>query len=272
MVIEFEVQTGILRTVDETPWKAAAEPYHNVLYNATMMDEQLGEWVNYTEGSEIVTVAGGPFDDERLAFELPGFIAPSLQNTMYNYGLETFFSKNLKRIYFIYPIEEGKDIVASCDTDSEVCNLSVPLQEYSAIDRSPDRTAAVYDDSSLQLVGLPVVCCLCINYRYYQYNETTGFRSIDVLNTIYPVAADPRNGVAYAVGYARNEGDDVNIIHQSLQVSSTAGNDSDMITMKVVGSDDDDIVFTSSASFLLNHVTAFGALSLFSSCVILLII
>jgi len=262
-VVEFEVDTGIMRTADETPWKAVAEPYHNALYNASLMDEQFGEWVNYTVGSEIVSVSGGPFDDD-LVFELPGFIAPLPQNDMY-YGLEAFYSNNLERIYFVYTVEDEKDEMASCDTVSGICDFSGPLQEYSGIDRSSDRSAAVYD--SMQLVGLPVVCCICINYRYYQYNESAILREIDVLSTVNPAVVDARNSVAYASADYDGE---VRIRHQNLELN-IAGDDVVTTVTVMTGSEDAGRVFTESASFMPNHMSAFMALTLFSSCVISLL-
>mmetsp|Transcript_25696 Transcript_25696/g.39816 ORF Transcript_25696/g.39816 Transcript_25696/m.39816 type:complete len:295 (+) Transcript_25696:449-1333(+) len=257
-VVEFEVDTGIMRTADEIPWKAVAEPYHNALYNASLIDEQFGEWVNYTVGSEIVSVSGGPFDDD-LVFELPGFIAPLPQNDMY-YGLEAFYSKNLKRIYFVYAVENEKDEMATCDTVSGICDFSGPLQEYSGIDRSPDRSAAVYD--SMQLVGLPVVCCLCIDYRYYQYNESAILR--EILN---PAVVDPRNSVAYAsAGY---DGE-VRIHHQNLEMNTAGDGDIAIVTV-MKGSKDDGRVFTESASFIPYHMSALMGLTLFSSCIISLL-
>jgi len=262
-VVEFEVDTGIMRTADETPWKAVAEPYHNALHNASLMDEQFGEWVNYTVGSEIVSVSGGPFDND-LVFELPGFIAPLPQNDMY-YGLEAFYSNNLERIYFVYTVEDEKDEMASCDIVSGICDFSGPLQEYSGTDRSSDRSAAVYD--SMQLVGLPVVCCICIDYRYYQYNESAILREIDVLSTVNPAVVDPRNSVAYASAGYNGE---VRIRHQNLEVN-IAGDDGVITVTVMAGSEDDGRVFTESASFIPNQMSAFMALTLFSSCVILLL-
>jgi len=59
--------------------------------------------------------------------------------------------------------------------------------------------AKVYDD--LQLVGLPVVCCICRDYDYFVFDEKGIVRSIPMLddNLGKITNADPRNQRAYAV-------------------------------------------------------------------------
>jgi len=206
--IEIDVESGIFRN----------EPFI-----ATVVDDfglrkepkvdQSGYYVSYQQNTSDVVVTGNDFGSSNLTFNLPGFLAP-LEKDPYN-GVISFYSEAMQRLYFIYPTKDDT-AVASCSVDRNdlSCDYSDPGLDFSNIDKQ--MPSIVYD--SMQLVSLPVVCCLCRDYSYYIINQTSVVKHIPTLN--FGVREiDSRIGVAYGLGGGYNQ--NLSMVGESLTISSS---------------------------------------------------
>mmetsp|Transcript_38545 Transcript_38545/g.75243 ORF Transcript_38545/g.75243 Transcript_38545/m.75243 type:complete len:377 (+) Transcript_38545:26-1156(+) len=223
--IEIDVESGIFRN----------EPFI-----ATVVDDfglrkepkvdQSGYYVSYQQNTSDVVVTGNDFGSSNLTFNLPGFLAP-LEKDPYN-GVISFYSEAMQRLYFIYPVsvtrmsefflahgrpkKVGGTAVATCSVDHNdlSCDYSDPGLDFSNIDKQ--MPSIVYD--SMQLVSLPVVCCLCRDYSYYIINQTSVVKHIPTLN--FGVREiDSRIGVAYGLGGGYNQ--NLSMVGESLTISSS---------------------------------------------------
>jgi len=212
-MVEIEVDTGIVRTEEDQPWMA--ESTSEKLGLDMPQVDQSGYSISYASGSESLTVEGDKFEGG-LTYNLTNFTAPA-EPSMYE-GVVSFYSEKLQRLFFIYPTTDGLSSVASCTTmtGSESCTFTEMEVDMFDIDKVSDNIK-VYD--SMQLVGLPVVCCLCVESHYYVFDESTILKKVDVLgNTIKPIAVDSRVSKAYAVlgGY----GEDIGIVFESITIDN----------------------------------------------------
>jgi len=223
--IEIDVESGIFRN----------EPFI-----ATVVDDfglrkepkvdQSGYYVSYQQNTSDVVVTGDDFGSSNLTFNLPGFLAP-LEKDPYN-GVISFYSEAMQRFYFIYSVSVtlmsefvlaygrsmrvGGTAIASCSVDRNdlSCDYSDPGLDFSEIDKQIP--SIVYD--SMQLVSLPVVCCLCRDKSYFIFNQTSIVKHIPTLD--FGVREiDSRIGVAYGLrgGYDQN----LSMEEESLTISNS---------------------------------------------------
>jgi hypothetical protein len=219
--IEIDVDTGVIRTEEET-W--LAEPTKENLGLDMPTVDQSGYELRLTEGSEQVTVTGTKFGAD-ITFTLPNLDAPAQQN-MYD-GVVSFYSESMDRLYFIYPTVDSSYSIASCvlDANSPTCVVSASDMDFFDIDKVSSQVK-VYD--SMQLVALPVVCCLCIDSYYFVFDEATLLKKVDILSlTLNPIAVDSRIAMAYAINGGYEE--DIFIISESLSIDSITSKNEDML-------------------------------------------
>ena len=210
--IEIDVDTGVIRTEEET-W--LAEPTKENLGLDMPTVDQSGYELRLTEGSEQVTVTGTKFGAD-ITFTLPNLDAPAQQN-MYD-GVVSFYSESMDRLYFIYPTVDSSYSIASCvlDANSPTCVVSASDMDFFDIDKVSSQVK-VYD--SMQLVALPVVCCFCVEKKYFVFDEATVLKEVDILSLpVNPIAVDSRIAMAYALsgGYEN----DLLITFESISIDS----------------------------------------------------
>uniref|UniRef100_A0A6U5LWZ5 Uncharacterized protein n=1 Tax=Corethron hystrix TaxID=216773 RepID=A0A6U5LWZ5_9STRA len=201
---EFDFNSGVERK-DFEAFIASPTTEEVGLYKQETVNQE-GYSLAYEEYSDKVFVTGEKFGSLNFTYTLSGFIAPS-ESGMYE-GLISFYSEKMKRIYFIYPGQGFKSAIASCTFDADYfCDYSSTDISFSSINKSPILRANVYD--SMDLVALPLVCCLCRDYSYFMFNMTTVVKAVDILDTRLN-ELDFRIGVAYSA----------NIIEEGVSVVS----------------------------------------------------
>eukprot|EP00815_Leptocylindrus_aporus_P009856 CAMPEP_0116068438 /NCGR_PEP_ID=MMETSP0322-20121206/11660_1 /TAXON_ID=163516 /ORGANISM="Leptocylindrus danicus var. apora, Strain B651" /LENGTH=355 /DNA_ID=CAMNT_0003555547 /DNA_START=16 /DNA_END=1080 /DNA_ORIENTATION=+ len=209
-MLEIEVETGVVRTESDLPWVANATNEDHGLDLPTVNQE--GYSASYELGSDQVSVSG--FGNETLVYTLSDFDS-SQRPGMYE-GLIYFYSEAMGRFFFVYPSISSAYKMASCTTDeSLICSEMDDATDFFDVDKSANHRIKVYD--SLQLVGLPVVCCLCVEYHYFVFDENSLVKKVEVLgNALNPIAVDERVGMAYGVrgGYDQY----ISVISESINV------------------------------------------------------
>ena len=165
--------------------------------------------LNFMPNSEIVSIV---FEGMKLEYTLTGFNAPASQG-MYE-GVIVFRSAARNLVYFIYP-STNADLapeykLASCQLEAPnncEINSSVAKYDFFDIDKSALDRIQVWEESNMNLVALPLVCCLCVEARYFTFQESELTKQVEVLgNTINPIAVDSRIGMAYAVSGGNGQG------------------------------------------------------------------
>lgn len=155
------------------------------------------------EGSNIVKVETiGIVTNE---YSLPSFVAPAEADwNDYFEGAIAFYSARFDRFYFLYDQRDGNIGIVSClNSNNGACDYQEMRSSDFYIDDlekgGMSTKAKVYDD--LQLVALPVICCMCRTYDYFVFNETSIVRSIPMLDDYVGKSTnvDPRTQTAYAV-------------------------------------------------------------------------
>lgn len=210
-MLEIEVETGVVRTESDLPWVANATNEDHGLDLPTVNQE--GYSASYELGSDQVSVSG--FGNETLVYTLLDFDS-SQRPSMYE-GLIYFYSEAMERFFFVYPSTSSAYKMASCTTDeSLICSvMNYDATYFFDVDKSANHRIKVYD--SLQLVGFPVVCCLCVEYHYFVFDESSLVKKVEVLgNALNPIAVDERVGMAYGVrgGYDQY----ISVISESINV------------------------------------------------------
>lgn len=165
--------------------------------------------------SEVVSIV---FQGAKLEYTLTDLDAPESQE-MYE-GIIVFRSKLWDRVYFIYPTTSSSFQLASCQLQApyncDISTNSVANYDFFDIDKSAlDRIQVWEHPPNMNLVALPLVCCICVDARYFTLDESGLSKQVEVLgNTINPIAVDSRVGMAYAV--SGGNGQNITIVAEAL--------------------------------------------------------
>jgi len=161
-------------------------------------------------------------EDGRIIYSaIPGFTPPPNPNPIvgspmvkYESNVDiSFYSGINDRLYIISRVDEEYTIT-SCTSSGE-CEVSeIPEGvSFSDIDMmrdldnptkvkvwdGPPKTGLFAPDP-VGIVALPVMCCLCLDVRYYRFSGNSITGSLDLFNGVFVNRAlDERNGTMYAV-------------------------------------------------------------------------
>mmetsp|Transcript_17102 Transcript_17102/g.26691 ORF Transcript_17102/g.26691 Transcript_17102/m.26691 type:complete len:427 (-) Transcript_17102:165-1445(-) len=210
--IEVEIETQTVRTNSSNfvamSLDKEGEEYVPLGLDLPTVDQMdFASSLRFEPNSEVVSIV---YQDAELEYTLTGLDAPESQG-MYE-GIIVFRSEFRDRVYFIYPTTSSSSQLASCQLQAPYnCNIStnsVADYDFFDIDKMAlDRVQVWEHQPNMNLVALPLVCCLCVNARYFTLDESGLSKQVEVLgNTINPIAVDSRIGMAYAVsgGYGQN--------------------------------------------------------------------
>jgi len=198
--IEVKTLNGVVRT-EPSLFRTSPTKEAIGLNDAPIVDQpQIA--ISHKGGSKI-EVKGGRYSAN---YYLPDLKAdqrndfPSLNSG----NIISWYSGKKQRLFFIYSKANGKTGIASCKTGKRPrkCKYVETDINFGSIDTS----GSVRVIDSLNLVGLPVMCCMCINEKYYSFNQRTVVRQVESLTTgaTKHTALDSRIGVGYSVSMDRD--------------------------------------------------------------------
>jgi len=88
--------------------------------------------------------------------------------------------------------------IAICDKLGICSYQDIPSDDYRFMNVDTDQVANIEVFDEINLVALPIVCCLCVNSNYFVLGPDEIGRSVSTLNTIQPYVVDARIKMAYS--------------------------------------------------------------------------
>ena len=199
IVVELDMKRDVTRSREENFLASVTEKPVD-LYSSLRREQDWYISKSFADSSQIViTIDSKPsylsgLTSNKITYNLPGLLVGD-----YGEPAIQFYSPIYNRFYFIYRIADYENKIAVCTLldDDNTCEYSNgPTGNlFQSIDKDYVEGLKLYDD--LQIIGLPVMCCLCIDTMYYQFNETSIYNKIEGLGGLGANVLDSRNGVVY---------------------------------------------------------------------------
>jgi len=205
-MIEVNLDNGDIRTRPETFLGTIIKEGLDELTMTTQPDLK----IKFREGRPRINVNSNSTSFGNSMYWLRGL---DTNIERYDDEIVSFYSEEKRRLFFIYKIKSNKTGIASCGVDERPrqCDYTTTNLNFDLIEQNSSSNEVL---DSLNLVGLKVQCCLCIDKYYYEFDQKTILRKVSTLTSsgYGTTGLDPRNGYAYGVSERHFEGDVVAVI------------------------------------------------------------